>query len=71
MSGTEKLILLCIALILTAIFWPAERDSTDAPNSRSGLRLYRDHMTGCEYLGGSGGITPRLDEQARPICGRR
>lgn len=38
--------------------------------SRSGLALYTDHKTGCQYVkaGLFGGITPRLDEQGRPIC---
>lgn len=37
---------------------------------RSGLALYTDNKTGCQYVkaGYFGGITPRLDEQGRPIC---
>lgn len=37
-------------------------DSTDAPGKRSGMRLYHDAKTGCEYLSApNGGLTPRLD----------
>lgn len=36
-------------------------DSTDAPGKRSGMRLYRDAETGCEYLSAKSGLTPRLD----------
>ncbi|WP_336187191.1 hypothetical protein [Pseudomonas aeruginosa] len=38
-----------------------ERDSTDAPGGRSGMRLHTDHATGLQYLSvPGGGITPRL-----------
>lgn len=52
--------------------WPwasLERDDTDPPNGRSGMHLYRDHATGCEYVGGkNGGITPRIDNQGHHMC---
>lgn len=36
------------------------RDDTDPPNGRSGMRLYTDAATGCQYLGTMfGGVTPR------------
>lgn len=39
--------------------YPA-RDDTDPPNGRSGMRLYTDAATGCQYLGTlTGGVTPR------------
>ena len=45
-------------------------DSTDSADSRSGLGLYTDAMTGCQYLSARGsGITPRLDKSGRHICG--
>jgi len=47
-------------------------DSTDdiQNRSRSGLLLYTDHLTGCQYLKGGilGGITPRLDRSGKQIC---
>lgn len=45
------------------------RDDTDPPRGRSGLRLFTDNMTGCQYLGNPfGGITPRVDREGRHIC---
>lgn len=50
--------------------WPVPKDATEPENGRSGLRLYIDSGTGCEYLGGgsSGAVTPRLDSSGKPIC---
>lgn len=40
-----------------------DKDSTDSPNSRNGLRIHTDNLTGCQYLSTiSGDITPRLTE---------
>ncbi len=62
------------ALILLAVLRPY--DDTDPVvrewwgRSRSGLALYTDSLTGCQYVkaGLFGGITPRIDERGRPIC---
>ena len=45
-------------------------DTDDAANGkRSGVRLTFDYGTGCIYLRTwSGGITPRLDEEGKPMC---
>ena len=40
--------LLVVTLILGGYFLP--RDSTDSPESRSGMGLHIDHLTGCHYL---------------------
>lgn len=43
-------------------------DSTDGA-SRSGMKIYTDAMTGCEYLSSqTGGLTPRLDKNSKHIC---
>lgn len=48
------------------------RDSTDAEHSHSGLGLYTDYSTGCQYLARPfSGVTPRLDRDGRPMCGGR
>lgn len=66
----EWMIVLCIVGILVAIFTGSGKDDTDPADGRSGLRLFVDNRTGCHYLGVSyGGLTPRLDEQGRQICG--
>lgn len=49
--------------------WMGSYDSTDKKPERSGLGLYTDAMTGCQYLSAKGsGITPRLDENGKQIC---
>ena len=51
-------------IILAAISWlPFGRDSTDPPwPSRSGLSVFKDEWSGCEYLATSKGhLTPRMD----------
>jgi hypothetical protein len=52
---------------------PLSRDDSDAGSwgRRSGVAVRTDSMTGCQYLeGGRGGLTPRLDEAGRHICGK-
>jgi hypothetical protein len=49
----------CAFIVLGAVMSP--HDDTDAPDRRSGMVLYTDAATGCQYLGNPrGGITPRL-----------
>jgi hypothetical protein len=45
-------------------------DATDASAwNRSGLHLYTDAQTGCQYVGTRhGGMYPRLDGHRLPIC---
>jgi hypothetical protein len=45
-------------------------DSDDRQNGkRSGMIVYTDHLTGCQYLKGGafGGMTPRLDGAGRQV----
>lgn len=41
-----------------------------ANNHRSGLILYTDYGTGCQYLRAAtdGGITPRMDADHKQVC---
>jgi hypothetical protein len=56
-----------VSILLAASCAP--HDDTDPPGGRSGLRLFTDHHTGCQYLGNPfGGITPRVDREGRHIC---
>lgn len=56
--------------VLLAAQCSSQKDSTDPPGGRSGLSIYVDHYTGCQYLSSSwGGLTPRLDTDGRHICG--
>lgn len=55
----------CIAIIGIL----ARRDDTDTPDARSGMSLYHDALTGCEYVGVLfHGFTPRLDANGKQIC---
>ena len=65
-----------VAMVLGGIF-SRPYDSTDeqepegSKRERSGMRLYRDALTGCEYLarpGLGGNLTPRLDAKGQPMC---
>ena len=51
--------------------WNRPLDDTDnaATEERSGLGLYTDNFTGCQYLSSDfmGGITPRLDGSGRHV----
>lgn len=55
-----SVLLLVICLVLLSGGW--KRDSTDDPDGgRSGMRVYTDHATGVQYIGGMfGPVTPRL-----------
>jgi len=61
-------------IIVLVIVWIASLFSTDDTDKsgwkRSGMQLYTDHKTGCQYLSGGlfGGITPRVDENGKHIC---
>lgn len=46
-------------------------DDTDNPaGGRSGLSVYVDHGTGCQYIGRFWHVTPRLDAAGKPMCGK-
>lgn len=45
-------------------------DDTDFKDRRSNLEVRTDARTGCQYLVTQrGGITPRLDQNGKHICG--
>ncbi|WP_020471552.1 DUF6440 family protein [Zavarzinella formosa] len=67
---SDLLSLILIWIIFSNLWHGSGRDDTDNPNdSRSGMMVYTDHRTGCQYLGTVfGGITPRLDRDGKPVC---
>lgn len=84
MNRTEiKIVFSCVVLMivvwsvgiaLTFAFMPSSPmpyDDTDNPPNRSGMILYTDSLTGCQYLSvsRSGGITPRMGANGKQICG--
>ncbi|WP_025123942.1 MULTISPECIES: DUF6440 family protein [unclassified Serratia (in: enterobacteria)] len=71
----KKLVLIVViaAIILPLLSWLSFKagflvDDTDGIR-RSGLALYTDVGTGCQYLSVSGsGITPRMDKDGYQVC---
>jgi hypothetical protein len=56
-----------VALIAARHFAPY--DATDAAPVRSGLHLYIDHGTGCQYIGTLfSQPVPRLDANGKHVC---
>lgn len=59
---------LVIAVIVLVTWGHASRDDSDG-KKRSGLIVYTDALTGCQYLGTVvGAITPRLDKDGKIVC---
>ena len=55
-----NVLFLTLALILFKVYWG------------SGLGLYTDNLTGCQYLSSPrGGLVPRLDKDGTHICNRQ
>lgn len=64
-----QLALLFVAMVLISKF-AITKDSTDPENGVSGMALYTDAMTGCQYLSAPfGNLIPRLDRNGKQICG--
>lgn len=64
-------VVLMVFLTLTSNFFKIGWDSTDG-ESRSGLGLHTDNLTGCQYLSSPrGGLAPRLDNTGEHICYRQ
>lgn len=65
---------LALALTITGCGRQVSRTLPDATDNHetgepSGMSIYTDHGTGCQYLTINGrGLTPRLDANGRPIC---
>lgn len=61
-------VLVLSLLVKAAITTP--KDGTDPVDGRSGLSIYIDHGTGCQYIsvGRGGGLTPRLTANGAHMC---
>lgn len=60
-----------IAVIALWVLSKAPYDNTDdiENKERSGMGLYTDHLTGCQYLSRAlGGLTPRLHPDGSQVC---
>ena len=69
--------LIISAMLVLVLMWAWQkifdngRDSTDEQTprgERSGITLYTDYGTGCEYLSIGGDAIPRLDANGKHIC---
>ncbi|WP_319568247.1 DUF6440 family protein [Cohaesibacter marisflavi] len=48
---------------------PSTKSDDSNGAKKSGMTVYTDYKTGCQYLGTwSGGITPRLDADGKQVC---
>jgi len=71
---TKAVAWICAAIIVLGLIGSLvgyqKKDDTDPVDGRSGLKIYTDSGTGCQYLSVSGGgVTPRLNVDGHPICG--
>lgn len=65
------IVVLGFFLTLVLNFFKVGWDSTDG-ESRSGLGLHTDNLTGCQYLSSlRGGLVPRFDKDGTHICNRQ
>jgi hypothetical protein len=64
-------VVLGTAIVVTRLI--SHKDDTDPPSGRSGLILFTDNLTGCQYLSRPifGGPTPRLDGAGRHVGCKR
>jgi hypothetical protein len=71
----SKIILveLVVLLFVVAACGPRpERKPSENPVPKDHLDYYVDTQTGCQYVRvGSGGITPRLNHNGFPMCGKK
>ena len=59
-----------VTLLLWIVSSSRPYDDTDADGTRSGLGLYTDARTGCQYLSAGGsGIVPRVDTDGKTHMG--
>jgi len=66
-------VLIGLGGLLLVLAFPPSRDTTDPPEGRSGLVLFTDAETGCQYLSGGrrSGVTPRVDGAGRHVGCKR
>lgn len=67
----KNYLIMALVILATGCDYDHPLDDTDnkEENKRSGLALYTDHQTGCQYLSAGlfGGITPRVDGEQRHL----
>ena len=69
-SAANKLVIAIVIVWLAAYFMPIGRDNTDPPwPGHSGMRLYTDSLTGCQYLGTGEALIPRMSSDSNTQLG--
>lgn len=70
MTGTEAVLWVCMIAVFALVTKPGPRDDSDSKTERSGLTIYTDNKTGCQYVKGGlfGGLSVRVDQSGKPIC---
>lgn len=59
---------LLVLLIVFSIF-SNDKNNSDPLDGRSGLTVYTDNLTGCQYLGRTyGSLVPRMNENGEQVC---
>ena len=62
-------LLACIGVVSSSNEPPLDATDDHVTGARSQMRILVDHGTGCQYQKtASGGLTPRLDAQGKPMC---
>lgn len=64
---TMEIAIVAMVLFLCLVVYAAIEDA-NRPRTESGMRVYEDEETGCQYLGRDGALTPRLDAEGKQIC---
>jgi hypothetical protein len=61
--------LIALILLTISVVRKTPRDDSDPPGGMSGLTVYTDAFTGCQYLSRpSGNLTPRLYSDGVQVC---
>jgi hypothetical protein len=64
-----KTVLFCLAILVILNCVVSQHDDTDPADGHSGMSLYIDARTGCQYVAAPfGALTPRLDRTGKQIC---
>lgn len=70
LSVTVGLALAVFCFIVVDEATPTDDTDFNAAH-RSGLMLFTDARTGCQYIGRSGALTPRMGADGKQICGAK
>lgn len=76
MNRNTWIIIIVAVIVIIGLIWIFNRGASThpaVPDRPTGLyetdpHVWKDAKTGCEYVGISGQLTPRIDSQGKPIC---